>query len=63
MLQSLQTQKMEKEGSHPRPFYETSDILKPKLDKDHKTILQANFPREHRHENPQQNISKANLVT
>ena len=26
-------------------------------------ILQANFPHEHRHENPQQNINKANLVT
>ena len=26
-------------------------------------ILQANFPHEHRHENPQQNVSKAKLVT
>lgn len=54
---------MEKEGSHPKSFYETSDILKPKWDEDHKMVLQANFAHEHRHENPQQNISKANLVT
>ena len=25
-------------------------------------ILLANFPHEHRHENPQQNVSKAKLV-
>ena len=55
--------KEREEGSLSNSLYEASITLLPKSDKDTTRKLQTNIPDGHRYENPQQNISKLNLIT